>query len=182
MEKFMRKLFIGILIAATALTANAQTNNQQKPAVKWYTMEEAQALNAKAPRKIFVDLYTDWCGWCKVLDNNTFSNPEIIHYLNTYFYPVKFNGEGKEPTVFNGQTFNFNAQHKCHDLAIAIMQGKMSYPSMALINEKLQLFTVLQGYLPPEDLQPILVFFAQNYFEKMNWQEFQEQWPKIKKQ
>ena len=179
----MLKLFIGVLIVLTALTSNAQTStNNNKATVKWYTLEEAQALNAKAPRKIFIDVYTDWCGWCKVLDNNTFSDPEVAKCLNTYFYPVKFNGEGKEPVVFNGHTFNFNAQHKCHDLAIAILQGKMSYPSMAFINEKLELLTLLQSYLPPEELLPILVFFAQNYFEKMKWQEFIEQWPEIKKQ
>jgi thioredoxin-related protein len=179
----MYKILIGALIALTALTANAQTANKNtsESAVKWYTIEEAQALNAKAPRKLFIDLYTDWCGWCKVLDQNTFSDPTVAKYLNTHFYPVKFNGEGKESAVFNGQTFEFNPQYKSHELAIAIMRGEMSYPTLALLSEKLQLFPLLKGYQSPEDLLPVLVFLAQDYYEKMNWEEFRQQWPEIMK-
>jgi thioredoxin-related protein len=179
----MYKMLISALIVITTLTANAQTaaDNTSKTPVKWYSLEEAQALNAKAPRKLFIDIYTNWCGWCKVLDNKTFSQPEIAKYLNTYFYPVKFNAEGKDTIVFNGKTFIYKPEYKCHDLAAVIMQGQMSYPSMAVLDENLQLFTVLKGYLPPEDLQPILIFFAHNYFQKMNWDNFQQQLPEIMK-
>ena len=176
-------MLICTLIVITTLTANAQTAANTPPAetpVKWYTLEEAQALSAKAPRKIFVDMYTSWCGWCKVMDKNTFSQPEIAQYLNTYFYPVKFDGEGKEPVVFNGQTFNYNPDYRCHELAAAIMQGNMSYPTTVYINEQMQLLTLVPGYLLPDDLLPILVFFAQDYFQKMSWPDFQQQWPQIK--
>ena len=180
----MQKLFIGILTILIAIAADAQTptNNKAKTTVKWYNMEEAQTLNAITPRKIFIDMYTAWCGWCKVLDKNTFSEPDIAQYLNTYFYPVKFDAEGKDSTVFNGHTFKFNAGHKCHELAIAMLQGKMSYPSIVFLNEDLQLLTTVQGYIPPEDMRPILVFFAMNYFKEMSWQDFREQWPGILKQ
>ncbi|MDR0295203.1 MAG: DUF255 domain-containing protein [Prevotellaceae bacterium] len=180
----MRKLFIGILIALISLTTNAQTiaNSGSKATVKWYSIGEAQALNTTAPRKIFIDMFTTWCGWCKVLDKNTFSEPDIAQYLNTYFYPVKFDAEGKEPIVFNGHTFNFSPEQKSHELAIAMLQGKMSYPSMVFVDENLQLLTMLQGYLPPEDLRPILVFFAQEEYKKMTWQDFMAQWPGILKQ
>ena len=46
-------------------------------AVKWYTIEEADALMKTDPKPIFVDAYTDWCGWCKRLDKDTFSDPII---------------------------------------------------------------------------------------------------------
>jgi thioredoxin-related protein len=167
--------------AAATTTATAAVTTAATATVKWYTMEEAQALNAKAPRKIFIDMYTGWCGWCKVLDKNTFSNPEIAKYLNTYFYPVKFNAEGKDPVVFNGQTFTLNPPQKFHDLAIAIMQGKMNFPTMVFINDNLQLLTMVQSYLPPEDLQPILIFFAHNYYQTLNWPDFQQQLPEIMK-
>jgi len=169
----MRKIFISFILAALATTAGAQTT------VKWLTIEEAQALNDKAPRKIFIDMYTDWCGWCKVMDQRTFSQPDIAEYLNTYFYPVKFNAEGRNPAVFKGQTFNFNPQYRSHELAIALMQGKMSYPTIVYLNEELQILSVVPGFQAPENLRPILVFFAQNYYQRMSWEDFQKEWPKI---
>ncbi len=179
----MRKFFFFILLVVPAITAGAQTvdTNTSPATVKWYTIEEAQALNAKAPRKIFIDMYTDWCGWCKTLDKNTFSQPDIAEYLNAYFYPVKFNAEGKNPAVFKGQTYNFNPQYRSHELAVNIMQGRMSYPTTVYLDEQLNLITVVPGYQSPEDMRPILVFFAQNYYRTMNWESFSKQWPEIVK-
>ncbi len=171
----MRKFFFSLIFIAFGLSLTAQ------PAVKWHTLEEAAKLNAKSPRKIFLDLYTDWCGWCKTLDKNTFSNPEVANYLNTHFYPVKMNAEGKDPIEFKGETYKFNAQYRTHDLAIAFMQGKMSYPTTAYMDENLQMITTVPGYQSPEDMLPILVFFAENYYQRINWEEFQKQWPQLKK-
>jgi uncharacterized protein YyaL (SSP411 family) len=59
--------------------------------VKWLTFEEAIALHKENPKKVLIDLYTDWCGWCKVMDRETYSNAEISTYINENFYPIKFN-------------------------------------------------------------------------------------------
>jgi len=179
----MRKIFLCFLVCTAALTTKAQTiaNAPSTSAVKWYTIEEAQALNAKAPRKFFIDMYTDWCGWCKVMDNKTFSQPDIAQYLNTYFYPVKFDAEGKAPAIFADQTFNYNAQYRCHELAATLMQGKMNYPTVVFLYENLHLLTIVPGYLAPENLRPILVFFAQNHYQNMSWEDFLKQWPDILK-
>ena len=170
----MRKILIGALIAMTALTAKAQeiADETPKAAVNWLTLEEAQALNAEAPRKIFIAFYTDWCGWCKVLNNNTFQNPEVAKYLNALFYPVRFDGQGKEPAVFNGQTFNFNPQHKYHDLAVELLQSNMAFPSTILLIEDSRI--LIPGYMPPEGLLPILIYFGYNYYQKISWEDFQQ--------
>jgi thiol:disulfide interchange protein len=33
--------------------------------VKWLSYDEAIALSKKNPKPIFIDVFTDWCGWCK---------------------------------------------------------------------------------------------------------------------
>ena len=76
--------------------------------IKWYEFEEAVAKTDEEPKKIFLDLYTDWCGWCKKMDASTFKNPRIAELLNEYFYPVKFNGEHKEPVVFHSANGSVN--------------------------------------------------------------------------
>ena len=69
--------------------------------IKWVTLEQADKIQEKKPnKKIFVSFYTDWCGWCKKLENTTLKNPEVVELINTTFIPVKFNAESKEKTSF----------------------------------------------------------------------------------
>jgi uncharacterized protein YyaL (SSP411 family) len=76
-------------IIILSLVSLATISFGQASPVKWYSIEEAAALAQADPRPIFVDTYTDWCGWCKKLDKDTFSNPVIADILNTKYYPVK---------------------------------------------------------------------------------------------
>ncbi len=66
----------------------------QQNEVKWMSFEEAVERSKTEKRKIFIDVFTDWCGWCKVMDKNTFPDLVIAKLLsNEKFYPVKFNAE-----------------------------------------------------------------------------------------
>ena len=82
-----------IAIAILLLTATTVATAQQ---IKWMTFDEAIAAQKKNPKKIFVDIYTNWCGPCKMLSSNTFTNKDLAKYVNDNYYPVKFNGEGNE--------------------------------------------------------------------------------------
>ncbi len=159
-----------------SLTAylNTQSFAQEKEAVKWYTIEEAQELIKKEPRKIYIDMYTDWCGWCKVMDKKTFTDDKISERLNTDFYAVKFDAEGKEAVKFRDQTFNFVAQgaRGYHELAAALMQGKLSYPTSVFLDENLNLISPLPGYYPPEKLDPILEFIGEDHYKTTNYEQF----------
>lgn len=170
----MRTLLL-LYFSLSVLGSNAQTSSTEKNSlIKWYTFEEAIKLNEKAPRKIIVDVYTDWCSWCKVMDEKTFSNPVIAEYINKNYYPVKFNAESKEPITFKGTKFENKGEGRraTHDLAIALLQGKMSYPSIAYLDESNQLLTAVPGYLTPEQIEPILIFFGENHFKTKKWEEF----------
>jgi thioredoxin-related protein len=159
-----------LLIFATSIVAQEETK------VKWYTIEEAVKLNKKKKKKIFIDLYTDWCGWCKKMDANTFSDPIIAAYLNENYYPVKFDAESSEPVTVNGQEYvnpNPGARRSSHQFAIALLSGKMSYPSFAFLDQDVKLITVLPGYNPPEKLEPILHFIVDEAYKDESFQEYQ---------
>ena len=130
--------------------------------INWLTFEEAVKMNETAPRQIFIDFYTDWCGWCKVMDRNTFTDPNVVKIMNNYFYPVKFNAEGKEPVVFNGKTYNFVPQGNrgYHELAANIMMGEMSYPTFIFMNEKYEIVTPVKGYVAPAEFEPIASYIG----------------------
>ncbi|HTB31563.1 MAG TPA: DUF255 domain-containing protein, partial [Bacteroidia bacterium] len=45
--------------------------------IHWVNFDEAVKLNEKHPRKILIDVYTQWCGWCKKMDASTYTDPDI---------------------------------------------------------------------------------------------------------
>jgi thioredoxin-related protein len=106
--------------------------------INWVTMDEALAAQKETPRKIMMDVYTTWCGPCKMLDKNTFSNPDVIKYVNKNYYAVKFNAEGTESITHEGFTYtNPNYQegrrgrNTTHFFADALkLQG---YPSIVFL-------------------------------------------------
>src|SRR5690606_16504737 len=111
-------LFLGIFLLLGVQTSIFAQNEAK---LQWYSMEEAVKLNEKNPKKFFIDVYTDWCGWCKVMDQRTFSHPVIASLINKYYYPVKLNAEQKQDIVLGDKTYKFVAQGSrgYHELAAA---------------------------------------------------------------
>ncbi len=175
----MKKLvFIAILALVTFSSKSQNTATTESSPVKWLTIQEAEKLNKANPRPIFVDTYTDWCGWCKKMDKDTFTNSVISEMLNTKFYPVKFNAEGKESVTFYGQTFiNDGKSGNANQLAVALLKGQLSYPTVVFLlnmpDGKLQVSPV-PGYKPPKDMEALLSFFATKSYEKQSWDDFQK--------
>ena len=149
---------------------------QEASKVKWYTIEEAEKLNKQEPRKIMIDVYTDWCGWCKKMDKETFEHPVIAEYINKNFYPVKLDAESKEEITFNGNTFKYVAQGSrgYHELAAGLLNGKMSYPSIAYMNEKLELLGAIPGFYTPDRIEPLLNYIAEEKYTTESLEEYQK--------
>ncbi|MBC6399763.1 MAG: DUF255 domain-containing protein [Ekhidna sp.] len=142
--------------------------------VEWLTFEQAIARHEKHPKKLLVDLYTDWCGWCKVMDKKTYSKIEIANYINKNFYPVKFNAEQKESVEFNGHTFEFipSGRRGYHQLAAALTNNRLSYPTTVFIDEDLRIIQPIAGYLNPEQMEPILLYIGDDHFKTTKWENF----------
>lgn len=162
------------IITALTLFLTLQTQAQE---INWMSWEEAIASSqADAnPKKIFVDVYTDWCGWCKKMDANTFSNPEVAAYMNENFYMVKFDAEGTEPVEYKGKTFQFRKQGRngVHELAYALLQGKLSYPSVVFLNEKQELIAPVPGYRESKEFLEIARYFGDDIFTHTKWADYQ---------
>jgi thioredoxin-related protein len=140
------------------------------PKINWISFKEAYELNQKAPRKMVIDVYTSWCGWCKVMDQRTFSQPAIIDYVNKNYYAVKLDAEQKEDITVGNQTFKFQGQ--AHELAINLLQGKMGYPTTVFMNEKGEVIQPISGYLEPRMFHQIITYFGGNYQAKEPFDSF----------
>ncbi|MCS6818491.1 MAG: DUF255 domain-containing protein [Chitinophagales bacterium] len=168
----MKNVVVAITIIALF---NISFKKPETSGIKWMTWEQVQAAVKVKPKKIFVDVYTNWCGWCKKMDATTFSHPEIVKYVNENYYAIKFDAEQREPIIFNGKEYKFIPQGNrgYHELAAFILNNRMTYPTTVYLDEKLNILTPVPGYLEPQTFEMILNFFASNAYLNMSWEQFQ---------
>ncbi|MCE5346569.1 MAG: DUF255 domain-containing protein [Bacteroidales bacterium] len=172
----IKKSHILVLFLLITITANSQgTGVPVNSDVKWYTIQEAEKLYLQNPRPIFIDTYTKWCGWCKKMDKETFTNSVISDILNNKFYPVKFDAEGTESLVFMGQAFiNDGKAGKAHQLALALLNGQLSYPTVVFLTPKdgkIQVSPV-PGFREPKDMEVLLNYFSDKAYDSQKWEDF----------
>lgn len=173
MKKNTKHKLLLVLFMFTGQLIFAQTTSSEK--ITWYSFEDAAKLNEQVHKKVFIDVFTEWCGWCKVLDKNTFSNPVIIKIMNENFIAVKLDAERKDTVYFNGYAFtnpNPTGYRSPHQLASSMLKGRMSYPSMVFMDDSMRLITTVQSYLKPTELEPILEYIAQDKYLTMTYDSF----------
>jgi len=160
-----------LICSGIFLSAKAQIN--------WLSWEEAQAKNKSEPRKFIVDVYTQWCGWCKKMDKATFQQPDISSYINKNYYAVKFDAETKSDINFKEKVFKYVKQGSggYHQLAAEITFGKLSYPTIVFLDEKLNVIQPIPGYKDPYSLDKIMKYFAEDYYKTTPWKKYEEMCP-----
>ena len=166
----MKKLLFIALFALIGMSAIAQES------IQWMSIEEAEARCIKEPKMIFIDVYTDWCGWCKRMDRDTFSNPVIAKYMNEHFYAVKLNAETSDTITFQGKQYvgyvREDGRNGSHRLARTLLNGRMSYPSYVIMNEEMQTLQVIGGYQKVQVFEPMIHFFGDGAYKVMNSNDF----------
>lgn len=164
-----------LTVASISLTSFKPNKPVEGSAIKWMSFEEAIILSQKQPKKIFIDVYTEWCGWCKRMDKVTFTDPQVIKLMNENYYAVKFDAESKTPINFNNKTFEYKAEYKAHELALALLNGKMSYPTTVYLDESFNMLTAAPGYMEGPQMSQILNYFGSNIYKDKKWEDYQNE-------
>jgi thioredoxin-related protein len=117
--------------------------------VVWLNIKDAESEKNADKKYYFVDVYTEWCGWCKVMDRETFSKKEVIEFMNKNFHNIKFDAEQRETAIFNGKTYTWvnSGRNGINMLAMELLNTELSYPSYVILDENKKPVEVLKGYM-----------------------------------
>ena len=175
MKIYAPSLFSILLLTLLSLPSEALKAQE----INWLSWDQAAEL-AKSdanPKKLFIDVYTDWCGWCKKMDKDTFQDAEVAQYMSDKFYMVKLDGEGKEPIEFRGTTYKYvpSGKRGYHELAAALLQGRLSYPTVVFMDENLNILSPVPGYQKPGPFLNIARYFGDDIYQEKDWQTYSGQ-------
>lgn len=139
---------------------------EDKDEIKWMSYDEAVKLAKKRPKKIFVDVYTDWCGWCKKMDQTTLKDPKITAFMNKKYYAVKLNAESNKMISFQGKAMT--------ERELAGKVFKISgYPSTVYLESDEKIIQPVPGYMDVPTLDKILHYIGEDHYKTKTWEQFQ---------
>lgn len=185
-----------LFICTISVLAFAFKSDEASP-VHWMSFEEAVAKAKKEPRPIMIDIYTSWCGPCKLMAKNTFGDKQVADYLNKNFYCVKFDAEGYDTVKLNvtvkdtirengkvkeikdkQQTIKFvnpapkGTPKSTHQFASSILDGQMAYPSIVFLNPSVQRLNIIKGYHTKEQFEPIIRYFGSGAYQTKTYEDY----------
>lgn len=178
MNKISKISFLSIVLISSTVWGTSICGQSEK--VNWMTWEEAIVRSSQEQKMIFVDIYTDWCGWCKRMDKNTFQQPEIASYINKYYYAVKFDAEYKSSIELKNKVYNYvkNGRRGYHELAATITYGRLSFPTIVFLDKDMNVIQPISGYQDPKSFSMIMKYFAQGYYKTTPWDIYQVNYQK----
>ena len=167
----MQKVTV-FFIALITFISIASFTVKKKKKVQWLTVAELQEAYAKNPKPVLVDVYTSWCGWCKVMDRETYAKDDVAAYINEKYYAVKLDAESKESFEWNGKKYEYKPEYKSNELALYLLYGQMSFPTTVFLSAIDAQPAPIPGYLKPNEIEAPLKFFGDGIYKTKNYPEF----------
>ena len=145
--------------------------------INWMSLDEVREAQKTNPKNVLIDVYTNWCGPCKLMDRNTFSNTDIIRIINENYYAVKFNAEGNDTVTFMDKVFtnpNFDStktQRRNSSHQFTQFLGVNAYPSTLFFDSEMNYLTPVRGYLNPKQIEIYLLLFKDDTYKDVKSQD-----------
>jgi thioredoxin-related protein len=151
-----------------------------KEKIKWISLAEAEKIFKVENKTVLIDLYTDWCSWCKVMDKKTYSDPDVVRYINEHFLPVKLDAESKEKISWLGKEYHYQPSSRMNAFAVYLTRGNLSFPTTVFIPASEPDPLAVPGFLEPRDIEGLLKYFGDGHFGKTSFdvyiKKFESSW------
>ncbi|MEO6489345.1 MAG: DUF255 domain-containing protein [Ferruginibacter sp.] len=165
MQKFIRLFIVFGIISMMSFQPPGDKIN-------WISIPKLNELYSKNPKPILLDVYTDWCGWCKEMDRKTFGNQKVADYINEHYYAVKLDAESRDSLLFNNIKYGYDPQNKNNGLAEYLLFGRMEFPTTVFLSAIDARPAPLSGYMNPKELEAPLKYFGEGAQVNQTFIEF----------
>jgi len=156
------------LLAVAAVAATLLLWPSATPAsagdLDWLGYGEGVTRAAAEDKTILVDVYTDWCGWCKKMDRDVYGDEAVQEYLGAHYVAVKLDAE-------SGTTHRMQGQ-EATERQIAKAYGISGYPATIFLNAKGEMITILSGYVDRDRFLLVLEYIHERIYETQGWEDF----------
>jgi len=175
--KFILSFFLLGLFITGAYAQKGDKAIKRKPfeKIQWMTLDEVQEQLKITPRKVFVVIYNDGCGWCSEMDKKTFSNQKAVGYINEHFYAIRMNADTADTLTFKGKEYGQLPGRKTNELAAHFMNNKLSYPTSVFFDSKFENAQPIPGYLDLKTIEMVLKFVAEPKPKNLTFEKFRNE-------
>ncbi len=158
--------------------AVGQHSNKQVPdasaTINWLSLDEVQTQMKLLPKKVYMDIFTDWCVWCRQMGKKTFTNPHVIEYMNEHYYAIRLDAETADSLVFKGKKYGRLSGRKTNELAATFMNNKLTFPTSVFFDERFTNPQPVPGYLDVPTIEMILKYIATNQHKSIPFDKYKD--------
>jgi thioredoxin-related protein len=173
MRPFDRKSLakVGAFLLTMALTVSSHSVRAaagQGPAVQWRGWDRGLEEAKSSGRPVIVDVYTDWCGWCRRMEANVYSRPEVRDYLSRKFVAIKLDAEASDAARYEGRAFTSRS--------LAARFGVSGYPTTLFLRPAGEHLVSVPGYVDADRFLQVLRYIGDGHMDRgVTFQDFSKQ-------
>jgi thioredoxin-related protein len=135
--------------------------------VGWLNWNQGVSEAALTGRPILVDVYTDWCGWCRRMDRDVYSRDDVREYLAGHFITVKLNAEALDEGRY--QERNYTSR------ALAQQFRVSGYPTTVFLRPNGEHLVNVPGYVPANRFVLMLRYIGEDHIGRgVSWADFEK--------
>jgi len=152
MNSFVRTFFLAGVLVSFALSGNAG----EREHLKWMSFDEGIAHAKKNNKKVVIDVYTDWCGWCKRMDKETYADKDVVAYLEKNYVAIKLNAESSKKLAFQDKDYT--------EQELSGAFGVTGFPTTIFLSSNGDPITLVPGYADAKRFGDIISFIAEEHY------------------
>ena len=165
MGGFVRRQITATVAAFVLLVVFAGTvTSGDKSRLQWFSFEKGVAEAKRTDKKMIVDVYTDWCSWCKRMDADTYSDAGVASYLQEKYVLVRLNAEAKTKQNYNGKQYT--------EQELAGEFGVSGYPTTLFFKPDGTGITAVPGYADAAQFKTILSYIAEDHYLNTKFEDY----------
>jgi len=168
MVKNTKFILLGLFVVLCSFKVTPTAHDK----LAWMNMSELKQKMKSEPKPAIIDLYTNWCYWCNIMDKKTYNNPRVIAYINDHFYAVKLDAETKDTIHWKNNSYNYNDNYKINDFTMYVTSGQPGFPTTVILTDDHSDPISIQGFMEPREIEPILKYFGEGAYKTESFEVF----------